>query len=395
MKNTTTSQRSGSGMTLEQRRAVMKRVTLTGMLVNLGLSSVQIAGGLLAHSQALLADGLHTLSDMISDGIVYLTAHHANARPDDDHPYGHRRYETLVSILVGLILLGVAFGISLEAAHMLLAAGTVAGPGPWALAVAVLAIVAKEGLYHYTIHVARRTRSRMLQANAWHHRSDALSSIIVLMGVAGATLFGLDYLDALAAILVSGMLALMGGRMIWNSLQEVMDTALDPDKVRAIGEVIRNVDGVDDFHQLRTRQMGGMALVDVHIQVAPKISVSEGDHIAESVRFHLIDQVPEVDDVTIHVDTEDDEGCDRGPCLELPSRRQLLARLAENWEHQLFPVDQIGVLGLHYVDGKIELDLSLPLRLFDDLPQARAGAEALRNFTETLPEIRRVAVYLR
>jgi len=379
---------------LSQRQQAMKKATLAGMLTNFFLSITQIVGGLFSQSQALIADGLHTLSDLISDGIVYLAAHHANAQPDVEHPYGHRRYETLVSGLVGVILLGVAFGISLKAANKLLNPEQLKSPSSWALLFAFIAIAAKEALYHYTIRIAKKTRSQMLQAQAWHHRSDALSSIIVVIGVVGATVFGQAYLDALAAILIAGMLAFIGGRIIWGSLQELVDTALQPQKVIQIQEVIRSVDGVNGFHQLRTRQMGGAALVDVHIQVPSKISVSEGDHIAESVRFQLMNKIDEVEDVTVHVDTENDECLEKGRCLDLPSRRKLLDMLQASWRGH-FPVEQISLLNLHYVDGLIELDLSLPLRLFPTIDAARQAAAQLTELTEKLPQIRRVAVYFR
>jgi len=354
---------------------------------------MQIAGGVLSQSQALIADGLHTLSDLAGDGLVYLTARHSNALPDRDHPYGHRRFETLVSIIIGLVLLGVAVGISLNAADRLLNPETLVAPSGWALAIAFLAIAAKEGLYHYTIKVARQTRSRMLQASAWHHRSDALSSIVVLVGVAGAVLFDLAYLDALAAIVISGMLALIGGKMTWGGVQELLDAALDEDKMRQIGDTIIAVDGVEGFHQLRSRQMGGAALVDVHIEVSPRISVTEGDHIAERVRAALLEFVPEVEDVTIHVDTEDDEHCEDGPCLSLPSRWSLFKILSLVWSDQRL-VEHLHIINIHYINERVELDISLPLSLFDDdISAARKAADKLQKETAQVSVISAIRVY--
>ena len=375
------------------RQAQMRRATLASLLTNLWLSIMQIAGGVLSQSQALIADGLHTLSDLAGDGLVYLTARHSNALPDRDHPYGHRRFETLVSIIIGLVLLGVAVGISLNAADRLLNPETLVAPSGWALAIAFLAIAAKEGLYHYTIKVARQTRSRMLQASAWHHRSDALSSIVVLVGVAGAVLFDLAYLDALAAIVISGMLALIGGKMTWGGVQELLDAALDEDKMRQIGDTIIAVDGVEGFHQLRSRQMGGAALVDVHIEVSPRISVTEGDHIAERVRAALLEFVPEVEDVTIHVDTEDDEHCEDGPCLSLPSRWSLFKILSLVWSDQRL-VEHLHIINIYYINERVELDISLPLSLFDDdISAARKAADKLQKETAQVSVISAIRVY--
>lgn len=375
------------------RQAQMKRATLVGLLTNLWLSVMQIIGGLLSQSQALIADGLHTLSDLAGDGLVYLTAHHSNALPDRNHPYGHRRFETLVSVIIGLALLAVAVGISLSAGDRLLHPEDLEAPSGWALAIAVIAIAAKEGLYHYTTAVARKTRSRMLQANAWHHRSDALSSIVVLAGVAGAVIFDLAYLDALAAIVISGMLALVGGKMVWGGTQELLDAALDDEKMQQIGDTILAVDGVEGFHQLRSRQMGGAALVDVHIEVSPRISVTEGDHIAERVRAALLEFVPEVEDVTVHVDTEDDHHEEDGPTLGLPSRWSLLKKLSLIWSDQRL-VEHLHIINIHYMDDKVELDISLPLALFDDdIQAARQAAKKLQDEAKTIPDISVIRVY--
>ncbi len=193
----------------EERKRTTQQVTLVGALINTLLSVVKIAVGLIAQSQALVADGIHSLSDLLSDVLVYVAAQHAGHGPDSDHPYGHGRFETAATLGLGILLVMVALGISWDAVSRLFTPEKLLHPGPMALYAAALSIVAKEALYHYTVRAARRIRSDMLQANAWHHRSDAASSIVVLVGVAG-TMAGLPYLDAIAAFAVGLMVAKIG-----------------------------------------------------------------------------------------------------------------------------------------------------------------------------------------
>jgi cation diffusion facilitator family transporter len=289
----------------ESRFSVLRRVTLIGSLVNITVASAQIAGGILAHSQALVADGLHTLSDLASDAVVLFAAKHGSQDADEAHPYGHRRIETLGSVVVGLALMAVAVGIAIEAFRHLLQPGQITGPAPVALAFAALAIVAKESLYHYTMHVAKRVKSNLLKANAWHHRSDVFSSLVVFAGIGGA-LLGFVHLDAIAAIAVSVMILRIGWKLATSGVSELIDTGLEPEELDAIRDSILKIDGVKNLHTLRTRRMGGEALADVHIQVNPRVSVSEGHHIGEAVRDHLIKHFEQIADVTVHVDPEDD-----------------------------------------------------------------------------------------
>jgi len=373
------------------RERTMRRVTLTAAFTNLFLSVAQIIGGIFTQSQALIADGLHTLSDLISDGVVLLAGRHSNVQPDSEHPYGHGRIETLATVVVGLLLIGVGVGIGLDAGKRLFEPERLLNPEPLALAFAVLAIVLKEGLYHYTIRVARRIRSNLLKANAWHHRSDVLSSIVVLVGVGGA-LAGLPYMDAVAAVLVAALIAHMGGRLIWDSARELIDTGLGQERVARIRETILAVDGVKSLHMLRTRRMAGSALADVHVQVPARISISEGHQISERVRLAVIGAFEEVTDVTVHIDPEDDEH--HPPVLELPLRRELLARLQEAWAG-IPQTRQIENVVLHYLGGRIHLEICLPRTAVADADEARALTARLRQACKQLHQVGEVVVYFR
>ena len=343
-----------------ERYAIIRRVTLVGAAVDLVLGLAKIAGGLLAQSQSLIADGVHSLSDLVTDVLVLFAARLARAKPDADHPYGHERIETVATVALGVVLIAIGAGIAIDSLWRLFHPEELHLPAWWAMAVAAVSVVAKEGVYRYTLRAARRSRSRLLEANAWHARSDAASSIVVIVGVGGA-LLGLDYLDALAAVVVSWMIGRMGYRLARRSVEELIDTGLDPEQVEAIRGALMEVDGVGDLHMLRTRQMGPKTLVDVHILLDnPKLSVSEGHQISETARAELIRQFRDVEDVTVHIDPEDDEVVAQGRHLGL--RGEVEAKLRAAWS-EVPEAEAIRRITLHYLDGRIQVEVELPLDL--------------------------------
>ena len=220
-----------------------RRVTLIAAGINLFLAILKFAGGVFAHSQALIADAIDSTSDLFSDMAVLYGARQGSRAPDTKHPYGHGRVETLVSVFLGTVLLATAAGISLRAAQRLLDPAPILPPAPAALAVAVIAIALKEWIYRYTLRVGRETRSRMLEANAWHQRTDSISSLVVLLGV-GGSLLGMPYLDPVAAIGVSVLIARVGWELLWQSVSELTDASLSRERVAAIRKAIRGIEGV-------------------------------------------------------------------------------------------------------------------------------------------------------
>jgi cation diffusion facilitator family transporter len=352
--------------TLEQRKQETNRITLWGVLVNLVLSIIKVIGGIIGQSQALLADGIHSLSDLASDGMVLIAVKHAGEDADEDHPYGHARYETLATVALGFLLIGVAAGIGYDAMIRLEAPEKIVEPALFTLLIAAISIISKEVLYHATRAVAKKVRSPLLEANAWHHRSDAVSSIVVFVGI-GGTYFGYPLLDAIAAMIVALMIAKIGLDLSRQSMQELVDTALDPDMVEKIKQEILNIDDVRHLHMLRSRRMGHNALVDVHIQVSPKLSVSEGHHIAEMVEKTLIDKFQEINDVTVHIDPEDDETA--ANCQDLPRRSEILSALNSRWsKHDI--LKNIDDVTLHYLDGHVYVDACLPITYLQRLEDA-------------------------
>lgn len=365
-----------------------RRVTLVGAAVNLVLSGVKILVGWLGHSQSLVADGIHSLSDLATDVLVLWAAKHGSRDADAEHPYGHGRIETLATVVLGIFLLAVGAGIGIDASRRLFHTELLLTPGWLALGAAAASVLLKEALYHYTLRAARRLRSNMLRANAWHHRTDSISSVVVIVGIAG-TMAGLPYLDAIAAVGVALMIVKIGWDLAWHSVHELIDTALEQERVEHIREKILSVDGVRAVHQLRTRRHGGQALVDVHLQVDPRLSVSEGHRIGERVLERLHAEVEEVSDVVVHVDPEDDESS--RPSSNLPLRGPVLERLRQHWK-AIEGAEQVRHVTLHYLDGAIHVEAWVPL---DGLVDLEAGRQLSRRLAETAagdPDVAEVKV---
>lgn len=337
-------------MNQQTRYKYARKVTVIGAIVNAFLGAIKIIGGLLFHSHALIADGIHSFSDLFTDLMVLIASKYGSQEADHSHPYGHQRFETAATLLLSLFLILAGAGIAWDAFYELLYEHADV-PGFLALPIALISILANEMLYHYTHYIGKYIGSTLIIANAWHHRSDAASSVVVTVGLIGS-LAGYLYLDAIAAIIVAFMIIKMGWSYGWNSVKELVDTAVEPQKLARIKDTIQHIDGVERIHQLRSRSMGGDVFVDVHILVSPYISVSEGHYIAQHVHHLLVDKMKEVKDVTVHVDPEDDElVC---PSLHLPNRKNLEAMLLQKWR-TAFP--EINTWLLHYIEGSIQIDL--------------------------------------
>ncbi len=362
----------------EERYRETVRVTLIGSVIDLLLGVAKIIVGVIAHSQALIADGVHSLSDLATDFVVLYAAKHAKQDADEDHPYGHGRIETIATVALGGLLVLAAIGIAWDAISHMLEPESLELPGFWALVVAAISVVSKEAIYQYTMVVARKYKSKMLEANAWHSRSDAISSIVVLVGIAGS-MAGYRYLDAVAAIGVGLMIAKIGWNLAFHSFRELIDTGLEQERVEAIRQSILSVDGVRSLHILRTRSMGADALVDVHIQVDPELSVSEAHYISESVRLKLIKEIEEVADVMVHIDPEDDEHFQFRATL--PTRSELEQQLQSCWS-EIPAAKHIDHITLHYLEGKIRIELLLPLSVLNNHNPTALQAQ----FAEALSE---------
>jgi cation diffusion facilitator family transporter len=336
-----------------EKQEVARKTTFTSIALNCVLMSAQIIVGVFAHSQALIADGVHSLADLVSDFVVLLANKQSAAAPDDDHNYGHSRYETVASLFLGALLIAVGIGMLWRAGERMTNLDDIPEVHASALAVAVIVLVSKELLFRYMLHAAERVRSAMLIANAWHARSDAASSLVVAIGIIGS-MAGWRLLDPIAAAIVGFMVARMGWTFGWDALQDLSDRALDQAESEKLRTLLMETPGVRDVHELRTRKMGDLAIIDAHILVDPLISVSEGHYIAESARARLLTN-SRVVDALIHVDPESD---DISPAsARLPARSAVSDVVHTALSAQGMTFEQ---LNLHYLSSGFEIDVLLP-----------------------------------
>lgn len=266
-----------------ERASAAKKSTLVSVLVNICMSMTQILIGVIAHSQALIADGVHSISDLISDFVVLFANHHSQKDADDDHPYGHQRFETAASLAVGGILIVVAIGMLWSAFEKLKDPSSIPAVHVIALWIALLALIAKELLFRYMLRIAKAVKSSMLVANAWHARSDAASSLVVSVGIVG-NLLGYPILDPIAALIVGLMVGKMGWQFGSDAFHDLMDRSANDEEVKAITKTLLETPGVEGVHDVRTRKMGDMILVDAHIEVEGTLTVEQGHDIGLAAR---------------------------------------------------------------------------------------------------------------
>ncbi len=334
-----------------------RRITLLGAGKNALLALLKILFGSAGHSHALLADGIHSLSDLLIDTLVLIASRFGSKAADRDHPYGHGRIETAATVLLAFILLLAGVGIIYDAAAEVFGARVDTKPSFYVLLIALFSMLINEILYLYTKKVGERIKSKLLITNAWHHRSDSASSLVVLIGVVAAW-FGFGKFDAIAAVIVGLMIVRMSWEFGLTSVRELVDTGLDNEVVEEIKTIIQAISGVRALHQLRSRLVGGAIFLDVHIQVSPGISVSEGHFIGQQVHYKLMAEIADVIDVTVHIDPENDEVV--APSAYLLERSTLIELLKQRWHEQ--PVlAYLDNMILHYLSGKIQIELRLPV----------------------------------
>lgn len=283
-----------------ERHVAARRSTWVSVWVNLMLTGAQMSIGLLAHSQALVADAVHSLSDLVSDVIVLFANKHSAKAPDADHPYGHLRFETAATLALGAILMAVGTGMLWNAFEHLQQPHAGGAVGSAALAVAITTLCVKEGLFRYMLRVAKRARSSMLVANAWHARSDAASSLVVAVGII-ASLAGLHMADPLAALIVGIIVGRMGWKFFLSAFNDLTDRAVDEDTEGRIRQLILETDGVQGIHALKTRKLGDMIWVEVDLEMDASLTIAQGHAIAEAARANVLRHEP-VLDVMTHFD---------------------------------------------------------------------------------------------
>lgn len=375
--------------THEARRARgIQRATLAAVVTNAMLAIGQIIVGLAANAFSLVADAAHTISDLFTDLLVLLAGKHGAEPADADHPYGHARIETAATLILGSVLAAVGIGFLLASADRLQNMDQAPRLHIAALYMAIVTLIAKEGLFRFTIAASRRLRAPVLEANAWHARSDAASSLVVAVGI-GGSLAGYPFLEPLAAAVVGFLILRIGLRLAWRALRELVDTGLPADDVARIRSTVRATPGVRGSHDMRTRRMADRVLVDTHVLVDPRISVSEGHRISDRVYAAIRRAHPEVRDVLVHIDAEDDRVLQNANAGELPAREQVAAAVAELLET---PGIEPRLL-LHYLGGRVEVEV-----LLSQAEAANIDGDALKcrieQWLEAHPEYRSLTFFV-
>lgn len=334
-----------------------RRITIVGLAVNLPLAAIKITAGTLASSPALVADGVHSVADVGSDAAVLWALGHSARAPDHDHPWGHGRFETLATLVLAALVALTAAGIAWDSVRRLFAQGMPDAPGALALWVVLGAILVKEALYHATRAVGRRADSALIMANAWHHRSDALSSVVALAGIAAA-LAGWPLADPLAA----GMIAVLLLRVAWRfgrpAVRELVDTQPPEAMRRALDRTLADSPGVHGLRALRMRQHGAQVVADVSILVDPEISVTEAHRIAEATRSVALARHPALEDIVIHI--EPDAHHSGFGAHDAPLRSELEARIqaqVARWP----AIQTLHTLRLDYFDEGLRVELVVSL----------------------------------
>ena len=277
-------------------------VTWLGLIANLLMAIAKGFVGIISHSSALIADAGHSFSDLLSDMVTLWAVRMAGIPKDENHPYGHGKFETVGTFVVALMLVFTGIGVAWHVLNKMNSPGVPGTPAIW---MAAIALAVKEALFHLTRMVSRRSGSRILLANAWHHRSDAISSVAALVGIAGAN-WGIPMMDPIAGVLVAGLIVKTGIDIGYESLRELTDEIPEEEVISELKKILADVEGVDHYHEMRARRMGPHLLVDLHIEVDSMMSISAAHQVAERVRLRILDKIPAVNEVLVHVDADDD-----------------------------------------------------------------------------------------
>ncbi|MDC1065973.1 cation diffusion facilitator family transporter [Candidatus Pseudothioglobus singularis] len=376
-------------MQSNNRTKASQKVTIVGALIDFLLSIIKIILGFIGQSGALIADGVHSFSDLLTDWVTWYAAKLSGDAPDADHPYGHERFETVATLGLSIFLAIVGTIIIFEGF------GRFSNPNElrhenWLIAAAALSVLSKEALYWYTVKVARDINSDLLKANAWHHRTDAFSSIVVVIGIIGAA-NGYFFLDSVAAIIVGILIIYIGCQLGFEATKELVDTSIDQEDIKTLHVALSEIKGVKSVHTLRTRKVGHKKSADVHVQVNPFLSVSEGHIISVSVERVAKECIEELDDVTVHIDPENDEEKEDAPYKDLPERAQALKIISQSLKLENVNYN-IEKTQLHYLEGEILVDFFLSADYLKNQELNNIKSE-LSAALEKLPDFGEVKVY--
>ena len=363
------------------------KVTWLGLVANLILALAKGFIGIIANSSALIADAGHSVSDLFSDGITLWAVRMSGIPKDENHPYGHGKFETVGTFLIALLLLFTGVGVAWHVFNKMDAPEV---PETIALWMAGIAIIVKEALFHVTRMVGRRSGSRILLANAWHHRSDAISSVAALVGIAGAQ-WGVPLMDPIAGMLVAGLIIKTGIDIGYESIRELTDENVEEEVISELNKIMSGIEGVDHYHEMRARRMGPHLLVDLHIEVDSMMSISAAHQVAERVRLGILEKLPAVNEVLVHVDAEDDFFGEEGSEL---SQKIVLMRPQSEIENdvkkklaEIHEIQGITHIYCHFLNQKLTVQVNILLDADMRISDAQKIASAARLKIEQIKDI--------
>ncbi len=362
---------------LDQRRKTAEKVTLIGSAVDLILGVTKILVGFVANSAALIADGVHSLSDLATDFLVIVILRISHQAPDKNHPWGHGRFETVGTVALGSILIAVGGALAYEFISELFQGAKDTVPAWPALVVAGLSIISKEWIFRYSLKIGKALNSDLLIANAWHSRTDALSSVVVFVALIGAML-GVWWLDAVAAVLVAVLIGKIGWDLVIKSLTELVDTALPEERVKELRAAVMEVEGIISVHGFKTRAMGAQALLEMHLQVAPGLSASEGHYLGDQVVCVLQSRFDDIGHVIFHIDTYDDQPFHDQSCPIMPTRSEI-QQVIEHQIEALVDREAPFDLALYYRPNSVDVELKLSAELASLLNQQSISTTELHD----------------
>ena len=363
------------------------KVTWLGLAANLILAVAKGFIGIIANSSALIADSGHSFSDLLSDGITLWAVRMSGIPKDKNHPYGHGKFETVGTFIIALLLLFTGIGV---AWHVFNKMDSPEVPGTIALWMAGIAIIVKEALFHVTRMVGKRTGSRILLANAWHHRSDAISSVAALVGIGGAQ-WGIPLMDPIAGVLVAGLIIKTGINIGYESIRELTDETVEEEVLSELEQIMSEIEGVDHFHEMRVRRMGTHLLVDLHIEVDSMMSISAAHQVAERVRLSILEKVSAVNEVLVHVDAEDDffeeEGSEASKNIVLMRPQSQIERDVKKVLNEIPEIQGITHIYCHYLNQKLTVQVNIILDTDMRIYDAQKIASAARQKIEQIKDI--------
>lgn len=287
-------------MFVESSNTIINRVSAVGIIGNILLSVFKFVAGIVGNSSAMISDAVHSISDVLATAFAYVGAKIGRKMTDKSHPYGHERIECIFTMVIGLILLGTGLVIGYEAVMKIVSGDYETKPELIAIIAAIVSIVVKEAMFHYTMHYAKILESDAFKADAWHHRSDALSSIAALIGI-GLAMMGFPIMDPIASIVICLFIAKLAIGILIDSVNKTVDTPCDCDTEECMKDAVMDIDGVKSIDVFNSRLFGNRIYVDIEISVDSEISVEEGHRIAETVHDTLETKFPAVKHVMVHV----------------------------------------------------------------------------------------------